>query len=850
MKAKFLKGLILALCCSMVAFAVACGDKANVPKDEPWENAEFAPIDFEIPSTTINGIVYGLSDDSKYLEVVGCDKNIEHAVIIDSYGGLQVKKVSSSAFMTCTNLKSVSIPDSVEEIEFSAFSYCDNLKEVTVGKGLRKIGSGALISTSLERVNYGGSLSEFCSIEGSFSNSQNGYDLYIDGTLVTEVVIPNTVTKIGGAFNSCKSITRVVIPDSVVEIGNSAFSNCRNLIDVEISDSVIKMGSSAFLGTAHSGEMSNWDVIQSGENVKRIAYYVGNHLIKVDGAGTRCTLREGTVTIASLAFNGMTNINLETVVLPDGLKSIGDGAFNGEVKLVNINIPTSVEYIGKRAFYKTAFYNASKNWQGGALYVNNVLVGVNAVSELNVKEGTTSVVADLNNTGVEKINIPASVVYIDSIVFNNSAQLKEISVDEQNPVYKSINGHLYTKDGSVLIKYAGGKESSEYVMPATVTRVEDDAFALASNLKVIELGESIDQFPSMLLGDTSLVIRVNKNNQTYTTFNGNVYTKNGCVLVSCHNSRENVVIGDTVKKIGDYAFDGNETIKTVKFNSAVTVIGSYSFAGCVNIRDLVIPGNVLAVEVGAFSGCTGIRTLNLNSGVAILKFYAFSECSGIKTIYFPSTIINVDSSFSYTPQGNIRDVYFDGTLIDFYLTYSDNDADVTSSPLFGGAKLYLQGELLTEIVMPDNVYSVYAGAFAYCTSLQKVVLGKNVKTIGARALYNCTNLKEVVMNDCVELIEYDAFAVTGIDYLVIPSSVKFIRVISSMRVPVYCYEGSKEEFMAITDVPLGKDAEIFYARNCYYSEEEPNLNEGGTDYDGRYWHYGESGEIVLWEFAV
>ncbi|MBR2336678.1 MAG: leucine-rich repeat protein [Clostridia bacterium] len=147
----------------------------------------------------------------------------------------------------------VVIPDCVTKIDVSAFCYCRSLTSVVIPNSVTSIGEGAFESCdSLTSVYYTGEIEDWCNI--TFSNSSanplnNGASLYINNQLVTELVIPNTVTEIKSyAFYNCGSLTSVVIPNSVKSIGEGAFEYCDSLTSVVIGDSVTSIGSSAFSG--------------------------------------------------------------------------------------------------------------------------------------------------------------------------------------------------------------------------------------------------------------------------------------------------------------------------------------------------------------------------------------------------------------------------------------------------------------------------------------------------------------------------------------------------------------------------------------------------------------------------
>ena len=225
-------------------------------------------------AASVSDLTFELNEEGTMYQVKDCNESASGDLVIPStYNGLPVTKIGSSAFYWCDSLTSVTIPDSVTIIGSrafywcmsltnvtipdsvtiiggSAFYCCDSLTNVTIPDSVTSIGEYAFYDcTSLTSVNIT-NLASWCNISfGGFAANPLYYagNLYLNGKLVTDLVIPDSVTSIGWyAFDGCKSLTNVTIPDSVTSIGNGTFEYCASLTNVTIPDSVTSIGASAF----------------------------------------------------------------------------------------------------------------------------------------------------------------------------------------------------------------------------------------------------------------------------------------------------------------------------------------------------------------------------------------------------------------------------------------------------------------------------------------------------------------------------------------------------------------------------------------------------------------------------
>ena len=233
---------------------------------------------------------------------------------ITSFNELQyftgLTEIPSQAFMGCSNLTSVVIPDNITQIGYSAFDDCYALSSINLPSTITFIDGAAFSDchslTSITLPEGIPSIGEWC-----FDNC----------TGLTEIIIPNSVTMIGGeAFLGCTGLISIIIPENVTSISESTFNGCSGLTSVTIPESVASIGSYAFYGC---------------ENL------------------TSVSLSGSVGTIGERAFQNCRN--LESINIPDGITEIKGYTFCGCGSLKSIEIPESVTSIGELAFY--ACYN-------------------------------------------------------------------------------------------------------------------------------------------------------------------------------------------------------------------------------------------------------------------------------------------------------------------------------------------------------------------------------------------------------------------------------------------------------------------------------------------------------------
>ena len=688
----------------------------------------------------------------------GCD-GLTSVVI-----GNSVTSIGTQAFDGCSGLTSIEIPNSVTSIGHHAFYSCDGLTSIEIPNSVTSIGNYAFNDCSgLKAVNIS-DLSAWCNIDFGNSSANPLYyakNLYLNGKLVTELVIPDDVTEIKDyAFYNCSGLTSIAIPSSVTSIGNSTFNNCSGLKTViNLSSLTITKGSSGngYVGyyatkviNAPNGTIEGDFVFGIIDGVNTLAGYLGNdtEIVLPDNYS------KGNYAIGE-AFRDNTSIT--SIEIPNSVTSIGDYAFSGcsGLKKVELNCATI------------------DDWFSGYKSIEEVVIG-NSVTSIGEE-------AFYNCTGLTSVVIPNSVTSIGDYAFSGCSGLKKVELN----------------CATIDDWFSGYKSIEEVVIGNSVTSIGEEAFNFCTGLTSVEIGNSVTSIGEWAFyncyGLTSIEIP------------NSVTSIGNYAFRDCSGLTGELVIPNSVTSIGDNAFEGCSVLTSVTIGNSVTSIGSDAFEYCsgltsivvaegnakydsrencnaiieketntllVGCKNTIIPNSVTSIGDDAFYYCRGLTSVVIPNSVTSIGSQAFYNCSGLTSIEIPNSVTSIGSSAFYLCEKLKTVINYSSLKItkgskDYgYIAYY---ADIVVAPVTGisldkETATIIEGETTTLVatIEPSNATDK---TVTWASDNEEVATVENgVVTAVKAGTATITATAGDYSASCVVTVEKKVIAVTGITF--------------------------------------------------------------------------------------
>ena len=730
-------------------------------------------------------------------------------VIPETFNGKPVTIIDEYAFQECNSIIMVTIPDSIIEIREGAFASCERL-------GFVKFGNNP----------------QFNRIED--------YTFASCGCLLN-VTIPASVTEIGqGAFYNCDNLSNIYYLGSenewsaiAVEMENEYlndqarvhYHNEVETCDLDFAFSLNEDGESYTLDFIDESFVGKKVIVPSTHNGKPVTV-IGTFALFGDRFET-ITLPEGITMIKSHAFDGANS--LHTIVIPSSVNIIDTDAFKGCVSLRN------VYYLGTYEEY----------WNDTFFTNNSILTSI--VPHFHDMD-------EIDVCCMYKLKLNRDMRSYTIVGVTDSFDGGDIVLPE------TFNGMPITKLADEA--FYDCETITSIVIPDSYTTIGREVLSYCLSLKSIYIGKNVTYIGEYSFTSPVESIEVHPENLTYKSIDGNLYTKDGAVLLryafgspaltfrvpdgvttigdeACIFSMNmvRVIIPESVATLGygafgeaynlacvvfegdckiaeipDYCFAWTD-LREITIPSCVTKIGEGAFEGCIELYEVNFADNSNVTTIGelAFGNCSKLRFVDFgdNSQLVTIGDAAFDECWGLYSVQFGanSKLESISGAFNYT---GIQQIFIPASVTDI------SNAFVGCPKLCG--VFFEEGSQLTNmsgafkdcknlhgISIPEGVTNI-SGAFVDCIFLEEINIPESVTDMSA-AFRGCTNLVEVnIPKNIKDLGMWTFRDCESLEYIVIPDSVETIGL--------WAFGNCKN----LHTVYVGEDSQLTTLKNGVFDE--------------------------------
>ena len=774
-----------------------------------WSNFKYIS---EFSSINDNGVSYSMISSTEMAVIPRTDgeKYTGDITIPDSISYLNrkfaVTSIDENAFLDCTTLTSISLPQSLKYIYSNAFKNCSSLKHVSIPEGV-----GGIATSTFQGC-----------------------------TSLTSVTIPESVTSIGyGAFQYCTSLVSVDIPGSVGYIGSSAFQNCSGLTSINIPSSVKRINWYAFSGcsnikSVYITDLAAWcniDFYNEPLRLENYRLYLNGEEIKElvipenatsSGLFSGCVsiksvvIPEGVSTIIAHAFQNC--INLSSIIIPKSVTKVSQGAFNGCSNLSLIasrnGIPPTIDnyywflYNSATLLVPNGYKDTYHNTEGWNQFSDIVEVDFDKGEFLVLKSTAggkilyngQEVSGESKAFAVSKGSvIPLKIELDDDYEFTTCVldgdSIKDITKESERVFSYTLNadkGHLVDIQFVKLLT-----EGSSYNQNDIYYKVlPENEFEVTLKKGPGGAGPSLIGYSGDVIIPDSVIVPASfshpEREYKVTSINNLAFRNDINSDYSYRAPLYSVVIGNNVTSIPDSTFYRCKNLTSVTIGNNVTSIGNSAFSLCSNLTSMRIPRGVKSLPSDAFYCCHKLESVILPESITEIGDYAFVGCDSLKSIVFPNSLKSIGNG-TFQNCYNLVSLIIPESVINISKTAFLYCSGLNSIIVKNGNPMYdsrencnalietntnmlLQGcnssfiplgvttinsyafrtcSGLTSITIPNSVTSIDQGAFNGCTGLTSITIPNSVTSIGDYAFYGCTGLEEVKVMAEIPPVAYD-----------------------------------------------------------------------------------------------
>ena len=692
--------------------------------------------------------------------------------------------IGSSALRGCADLKQLSLPQTLTTIRDAAFSSA--LTSITIPRNVTLIEGNPFLSTGYFSTTY--NLAAIIVEEGNtVYDSREGCNAIIEtasNTLISgcsNTVIPHTVVAIGpnafyyanmssivipdniksigeSAFYGCGKLNSIIIPNSVTSIGARAFDECTSLTTVRIPDGLSTLENSVF---AYCENLHDVFISASVNSISSSAFYNCPKLTEIVVDPNNKTYMSDDGVLFTKDKSELLKFPIakpaDMYVVPNGVKVIGENAFQGCKALIAANIPESVTSIGNYAFSECENLIAITIPAGITLIGSGTFQRCSNLVSFTVPNTVESIeeYAFSNCSNLTEITFPNSLKSIGNNAFGGCVSLSKIYSFIQTPFNFNLNvfdgyypdnyiiydNAIVTVPKNSITEYSE-KEGWKYFLQMVEEGSSIPENAYSYTINVLEAGTLSYIIPSLYkykVKELKLTGVLNGTDmRLIRDMAGNDYQ---CKDTPGHLkvldlSRAQLVDGGEkyidAKVVAGYGYGDEFDYLTHPYE-----IGANMFAGT-RLQTLILPNTTTTISTHGLAHCRFLTSVTIPNGVTSIGDFGIYECSKLPSITVPASVISIGvHAFSdcrnlesiQVEEGNASFVSENGIL------YNKDKTHLIQCP---------QGHTSTSFIIPNTVNSIGDYAVYYCKLLESVTIPASVTSIGEWFLYGCDVLKTVI----------------------------------------------------------------------------------------------------------
>lgn len=502
-----------------------------------------------------------------------------------------------------------------------------------------------------------------------------------------EFYIPDNVTTFGKeAFAGSAYLDAVRMPQKLTKMGEGVFAACLQMHFLEIPDSLTEIPDEAFVNCWGYGSARDYSVEQCiGKNVTKIG---------------------------KSAFAGCWNMGRVGRAwgdgrLPEKLESIGEGAFQYCYTIKKLQIPAGVTVIADRTFQ-----------------------GCERLESIQFDGDITMIGAEAFDGCVVLTSMPLSksLNLIGADAFRDCTALTDFQLAEGNTHFQVQQGAPMTADATRLLTYAASAPQQSFVMPETLTLIDDGALKNLRYLETLTFSPIFSDYQAGMFENATGLKNVNFGEGTLTAIPDRFFK--GCTSLVSPNAFTGVT------SVGESAFEGCTAVQSLSFDDSLSNIGTKAFQNCTALESVHIPDSVTSLSAAAFRNDVSLTEFQMPERLHTVSASAFSGCTSLKTVTWSKYLQTIEANaFENTA---LTEIIFPESLTRI------------------GAYAFAGIGTLENIVLPENLNTIGSAAFSD-TGIQTLKLPKSVTTLGNGAWMNCAALREVQWEAALTKIPVNTF---------------------------------------------------------------------------------------------